>query len=561
MTRRALILAAHGSREAPEVNERIERWANHLAATTDFDVVAACFHQGKPAFAEVLDLVAADDVTVVPIMTSRGYYADHVLPNELVRNKRFTQTRVRITAPIGTHPRIFELARQRVRELCATHGVAEAKVTVAVVGHGTPRHGQSRRATVNLASQLGYALPVRQTLAVFIDDEPAIEEAVGRATGETVIVLPFMIGAGPHAMQDIPERLGMLASDAPWPRSSHVASKQVICDGPLGEHAAVLEMVADLAARADVANVQAQFAPRRRLRLGTRASKLALWQAHHVASALQDRGHAVDIVELSSLGDRIRDRAIADLPSDAPFTDDLDFALESGEIDIAVHSFKDVAIEPSRRFTNAAILPRGDAREALVARDGLTFEELPTGAIVGTSSLRREAQVRRMRPDLIVKSIRGPVDARVAQVREGKFDAAILAYAGLDRLGMLDQISETFPIETFVPTPAQAALLVQVRAGDEYATAIAQTLDDAASRAATALELDVLRALADQPNIAGAAYATVGDRARITVRLTTRDGAMSRDIVRATQDVDMLHAEVLQELRALLPEFAGGVAV
>jgi len=578
MNDRALVLAAHGSWAVPAVNQRIERWCAELARDGSFGAVVAAFHQGAPGFAEVLDGLAARDVTVVPVMTSAGYYATRVLPRELAKNNSFAAKRIRITPAVGTHAEIGALARARFQSLCVQHELTVERVTITVVGHGTRRSDPSRHATVQLASELGYTLPVRQALAVFLDDDPPIEETLARATGDAVVVLPFLIGSGPHAANDIPNRLmeGVGASqsgrigtldgnrgltvahvDASSPELSCAILKdgraeeaatvkpRVVCDRPLGEHDEMLDVIRALAGGDASAPKRVM---RRPLRLGTRNSALAMWQAEHVAKRLRDAGTRVDIVPLSTLGDRVRDRAIADLPGDAPFADELESALENGAIDLAVHSLKDLSIAASRRLGLVAYLPRGDARESLVSRDGLKLMELPRGAVVGTSSPRRVAQLRGLRPDLVVKTIRGPVDERVRAVRRGDFDAAILALAGLDRLGLAHEATEVFPIERFTPAPAQAAMVVQVRAGDAHATELCTALDDRATRLAVTLELNVLRAFGEDKAETLSAFATVGDGVELFVRIASPDGAQFDDRRFAGDSVEAVHEQVVEAL-------------
>jgi hydroxymethylbilane synthase len=268
------------------------------------------------------------------------------------------------------------------------------------------------------------------------------------------------------------------------------------------------------------------------LRLGTRGSRLALRQADIVARALHDRGTLVEIVELSTLGDRITDRAIGDLPSSAPFCGEIEDALRRGEIDLAVHSRKDLNVAEPDDLRLAAILPRGLVEECLVSRHGRRLDQLPPGAIIGTSSPRRAAQLLAQRPDLKPATMRGPVEGRVAQVRAGRFDAAILAAAGLARLDMLAEAAETFSLEAFLPAPAQGALAVQVRGDDDATWTICAALDDAETRRAVAAELEFLRPFEFDAMRIAAALATV-DAGTITLRarLLSPDGTRRRDVM------------------------------
>ncbi|MCB9866069.1 MAG: hydroxymethylbilane synthase [Phycisphaerales bacterium] len=560
MSAAALVLAAHGSRHARHVNERIREMADRLRTTRagrEFSTIAVAFHQGEPAFAEVLDALDERDVTVVPVMTSRGYYADHVLPRELARNRNYAQKNVRTTSPVGTHPEVPELVAQRAQVLCREFGLRPAETTVVIAGHGTPRHQRSRRATVNLASQLGYTGDFGQAFAVFLDDAPGVEAVLERACCAAVVVLPFLIGAGPHALDDIPARLGMTGGNDALPRTADAGNRKLVCDRPIGDDDGLIGIITDLATgdQKDDFVTHAQ----RPLRMGTRTSRLALWQTEHVAHKLRVAGASLDVVELSTLGDRVHDRAIHELAGDAPFCDDIEHALGAGLIDLAVHSLKDVALHVPCEFEIAAVLPRGDAREALVSRNNVTLAALPPGAVVGTSSPRRAAQVRRLRPDLVVQPLRGPVDQRVQQVHDGRFDAAILALAGLQRLGMADAAAEVFSIDDFMPAPAQAALAVEVRAGDDRARRLIRALDDAPTRIATTLELNVLRALEDDAPVAVAAFASVTDEIRLDVRLTALDGTQSWTLGRAGLNPAAVQRAVLAEAREIIAELTAEV--
>lgn len=268
---------------------------------------------------------------------------------------------------------------------------------------------------------------------------------------------------------------------------------------------------------------------RPRLRLGTRGSPLALWQAREVAARLGELGVGVETVVLRSSGDRDTLRPLAELDSPAPFADAIEEALRRGEIDVAVHSLKDLPLE-SEKLVVAALPTRGPLSESLVSKDGKTLHELPRGAFVGTSCARRAAQIQRLRADLAPIPIRGAVEQRVRQVREGAYDAAILATAGLVRLGLEHLIAETFSIEDFTPAPGQGALAVQVRAADVSIRGIASRLDDARLRAATRAELLLQRTFepSDSFVLAAAAHADA-QGISLFARLLRADGGAAYD--------------------------------
>lgn len=245
---------------------------------------------------------------------------------------------------------------------------------------------------------------------------------------------------------------------------------------------------------------------------------------------------AVEIVQIGTSGDRDLSRPIASLPSDSPFTDDIEAALMLGDIDLAVHSLKDLPVQPAAGLTIAAVLERGDPAETLVSRDNLTLEQLPAGACVGTSSPRRAAQILRLRPDLRPTTIRGPVEDRVRQVREGKFDAAILAAAGLERLGLLHEAAQRFDVSDFVPAPGQATLAVQTREDDAAATAHVDSLEHVATRRANMAELEFLRPYEHEDAFAVAAHAIVGSTVRLHACVLSLDGRVLFEQTREGDD-------------------------
>jgi hydroxymethylbilane synthase len=229
----------------------------------------------------------------------------------------------------------------------------------------------------------------------------------------------------------------------------------------------------------------------RTLRVGTRNSALARTQTGTVVEAL---GVPVDVVPIVTEGDRSA-AALATLGGTGVFVTALRAALLNGEIDVAVHSFKDLPTAPAPGITVAAVPTRQDPRDALVARDGLTLGELPAGARVGTGSPRRAAQLRALGLGLDVVAIRGNVDTRLGKVASGELDAVVLAYAGLRRLGRAGEATEVLDPIQMLPAPAQGALAVEVRADDAEAQRIVAALDDPDTRAAVAAERALLSAL------------------------------------------------------------------
>jgi hydroxymethylbilane synthase len=212
------------------------------------------------------------------------------------------------------------------------------------------------------------------------------------------------------------------------------------------------------------------------LRIGTRGSKLALVQANMVADLLRAKGAACEIVTVKTTGDRIQDRPLADAGGKGLFVKELEDALLGGSIDLAVHSMKDVPVDLPAGLSVAALLPREDPRDVFVSRSARSLGELPKGARIGTSSVRRHAQVARARPDLAIVLLRGNVDTRLARLDAGQLDAMLLALAGLKRLGLANRATQT--LDDFLPALAQGAIGIEIRETDTHAREIVTQLND-----------------------------------------------------------------------------------
>jgi hydroxymethylbilane synthase len=247
------------------------------------------------------------------------------------------------------------------------------------------------------------------------------------------------------------------------------------------------------------------------LRLGTRASALARTQSQTVADAVTAAtGRSVELVHISTAGDR-SSAAIAQLGGTGVFVTALREALLAGEVDLAVHSYKDLPTAPAAGLVLAAVPPREDPRDALVARDGLTLGELPPGSRIGTGAPRRVAQLRALGLGLDIVPIRGNVDTRLGRVSSGELDAIVLARAGLARLGRLEEITETLDPLQVLPAPAQGALAVECRTSDARTRELLGRLEDAPVRACVVAERSTLAALEAGCSAPVAAYAEVAE--------------------------------------------------
>lgn len=237
-----------------------------------------------------------------------------------------------------------------------------------------------------------------------------------------------------------------------------------------------------------------------RLRIGTRGSPLALWQANHIADSLAKlHGVETELVRIRTSGDRLQSASVAQVNEaigaeggKGIFIKEIEDALLSGAVDLAVHSMKDVPTETPPGLAFAAITEREDPRDCLISRNGWTFETLPRGGRVGTSSLRRQAQLHRHRPDLDVVDLRGNVDTRIRKLESGEVDAIVLALAGVTRLGVRDKVAQIFDEDLMLPAVGQGALGIEIRAGDSQTSRFVAALDDDETHACVTAERALL---------------------------------------------------------------------
>ncbi len=248
-----------------------------------------------------------------------------------------------------------------------------------------------------------------------------------------------------------------------------------------------------------------------RLRIGSRGSQLALWQANHISGLLQARGHKVELEIIKTTGDKITDVALAKVGTKGMFTKEIEEALLDGRVDLAVHSLKDLPTELAPEFEIAAITKRENPCDAFLARHFDSINDLPQRSRVGTSSLRRQAQLKAVRPDLNIFPLRGNVDTRLRKLEEGEYDAIILAAAGLNRLGRTEWIRAILPVEMMCPAVGQGALGIEIRSGDAQTGAHLEFLNDAAARAATTCERALLNQLGGGCQVPIGAYAEMKD--------------------------------------------------
>ena len=284
------------------------------------------------------------------------------------------------------------------------------------------------------------------------------------------------------------------------------------------------------------------------LTIGSRGSQLALWQARWIKARLEERGEACRIDIIRTTGDKITDVPLAQVGSKGLFTKEIEEALLRGDVDLAVHSMKDLPTELPEGLIIAAVPAREDPRDALI---GKKLSELAAGGKVGTSSLRRAAQLRALRPDLRVESLRGNLDTRLRKLDEGRYDAIVLAAAGLNRMGWENRIAEVLSTDYMCPAVGQGALAIETRADNGDAERICRALDHAETRLAVAAERALLAALGGGCQVPIGAYAQVdGDEIHLTAVVCTPDGdrLLRRNAAGATLDPESLGNRLGQEL-------------
>jgi hydroxymethylbilane synthase len=283
--------------------------------------------------------------------------------------------------------------------------------------------------------------------------------------------------------------------------------------------------------------------------IGSRTSELAMWQTHHIRDKLQAAWPelAVQIEPFVTRGDKTLDKPLPQIGGKGLFTLELEEALRDGRIQLAVHSLKDLPVENADGLTLGAIVGRADVRDVLVAKNNWTLETLPQGAVVGTSSLRRQAQLLAVRPDLRIQSIRGNVGTRVRKVLDGAYDATVLAAAGITRLGLDDHIAQWLPLAAMLPAPGQGALAVQCRTDDKATLRLLQLIDQPEIRTCVLAERSFLYHLAGGCSTPVAAYATLsGSRIHLTGVVGSSNGQILIHLADSGKDAWTLGEKLAQ---------------
>jgi hydroxymethylbilane synthase len=294
--------------------------------------------------------------------------------------------------------------------------------------------------------------------------------------------------------------------------------------------------------------------------IATRESRLALWQAEHVRALLQEKGHTVSLLGLTTTGDQILDRTLSKVGGKGLFVKELELALEEGRADIAVHSLKDVPMDLPEGFALACVLEREDPRDALVSPRYESLDALPQGAVVGTSSLRRVVLLRALRPDLRIEPLRGNLDTRLRKLDEGQYDAIVLAAAGLKRLGLESRIRVAFDPDTMLPAAGQGALGIEVRADRTELIELLRSLAHQGDWLSTAAERAVSRAMGGSCSMPLAAHARWQPDGALRIDAAWGDPDGNAPLVKVhalAQAGDFAQADALGERAAALLRDAG----
>jgi hydroxymethylbilane synthase len=303
--------------------------------------------------------------------------------------------------------------------------------------------------------------------------------------------------------------------------------------------------------------------PALNLTIATRESRLALWQAEHVKALLQGLGHAVQLLGMTTQGDQILDRSLSKVGGKGLFVKELEVALQEGHADLAVHSLKDVPMDLPEGFDLACVITREDPRDAWVSSRYAHLNDLPQGAVVGTSSLRRTVLLRAMRPDLKIEPLRGNLDTRLRKLDEGQYDGIVLAAAGLKRLGLSDRIRHIFDTTEMLPAAGQGALGIEVRSARQDVTAALKPLAHDSTWLTVTAERAVSRAMGGSCSMPLAAHATY-DNGELHLRAAWGDAEGASALVQAelTQAIsvtDHLQARALGEKVAHMLQQQGAV--
>lgn len=284
-----------------------------------------------------------------------------------------------------------------------------------------------------------------------------------------------------------------------------------------------------------------------KLVIATRESRLALWQAEHVKALLEQRGHQVSLLGMTTKGDQILDRSLSKVGGKGLFVKELEVALEQGAADLAVHSLKDVPMDLPQDFALACVMDREDPRDAFVSNRYAAFADLPQGAVVGTSSLRRVVLLRALRPDLKIEPLRGNLDTRLRKLDDGNYDAIVLAAAGLKRLGLGQRIRQVFEPEQMLPAAGQGALGIEVRSDRSDLMDIFAPMAHQSTWLAVAAERAVSRAMGGSCSMPLAAYATLsGEYLQLRAAWGDPDGAAA--LVRAQSGASVADLDAAAEL-------------
>lgn len=521
----ALVLAAHGARSDHGANALIHAHARRIVRRGIFDEVAVAFNLGRPRFSEVLDQLNATDVTVVPVMTANGHFCERVLPEELAKNRRYGEVRIRQTLPIGLHPAMPGLVLARVSDIAREHRLDPSETLVMIVGHGARDHAGSRRSAEELADALRRVSGFAQVEAAFLEETPSIEEVFAASRKLNTVVVPFLIGGGQHVSTDIPEQLGVDPSRfEKLPIRQWVDDRLVICDVAVGTYPGIVDLIIGIADSEKTAAFSSTKRPDRCIRVGMLDRLNSRWCINHVTQILQAHGVQAEAIEIAGMNGPRKLEALDEVSASLRDALGLRQALIDGEIDLAVQDLRDLDPTSDGDVELAAVLPRAEVTESLVSARNVRLASLPANSLVGVTNELRAAQLHVIRPDLRLSIIKTPVEERLSMVREGALDATVVATASLRRLGLLHQACETFSFDVILPAACQGIVGVQALRNGSLDREMYAALDDHNTRQAALAERRFVNAFDADGSWQTAAYAVVNGDLSLRARVVSSDG-------------------------------------
>lgn len=538
----ALVLAAHGARSDHGTNALLHGHARSIARRGIFGEVKVAFNLGSPSFSEVLDQINATEVTIVPVMTANGHFCERVLPEELAKNRRYGEVRIRQTLPIGLHPAMAGMVMDRLSDIAREHRLDPSQTLVMIIGHGTRNHSGSRCSAENLVEALRRINGFAQIEAAFLEETPSIEEVFAGSRQQNTVVVPFLIGRGQHVSTDIPEQLGLDPSRFDkLPIRQWVNDRLVICDVAVGTYPGIVDLIIGIADSEKTTAFSSAKKHDRCVRVGTLDRLNSRWCINHVTQILQAHGVQAEAIEIAAMHEPQTLKSLG-----------LRQALIDGEIDLAVQDLRDLDDTSDEDVELAAVLPRAEVTESLVSARNVRLASLPANSLVGVTNELRAAQLHVVRPDLRLSIITTPVEERLKMVRKGELDATVVATASLRRLGLLHEACETFSFDVILPAACQGIVGIQAIRNGSLDREVYAALDDYNTRQAATAERCFVKAFDADGSWQTAAYAVVNGDLSLRARVVSSDGHSMVEVTTCGADPREVADSAIRRIREQL---------